>query len=71
MVWQGRDDYMRRMQASLDLEENKQEAEGGKMEEDEVEENRGKALRLAEARSKFQSLLLNTIRLEGDKRKIT
>ena len=71
MVLQGRDDYMRRMQASLDLEENKQEAEGGKMEEDEVEENRGKALRLAEARSKFQSLLLNTIRLEGDKRKIT
>ena len=70
MVLQGRDDYMRRMQASLDLEENKQEAEGGKMEE-EVEENRGKALRLAEARSKFQSLLLNTIRLEGDKRKIT
>ena len=71
MVLQGRDDYMRRMQASLDLEENKQEAEGGKMEEDEVEENRGKALRLAEARSKFQSLLLNTIRLEGYKRKIT
>ena len=71
MVLQGRDDYIRRMQASLDLEENKQEAEGGKMEEDEVEENRGKALRLAEARSKFQSLLLNTIRLEGDKRKIT
>ena len=70
MVLQGRDDYMRRMQASLDLEENKQEAEGGKMEE-EVEENRGKALRLAEARSKFQSLLLNTIRLEGYKRKIT
>ena len=70
MVLQGRDDYMRRMQASLDLEENKQEAEGGKMEE-EVEENRGKALRLAEARSKFQSLLLNTIRLEGCKRKIT
>ena len=70
MVLQGRDDYIRRMQASLDLEENKQEAEGGKMEE-EVEENRGKALRLAEARSKFQSLLLNTIRLEGDKRKIT
>ena len=55
MVLQGRDDYIRRMQASLDLEENKQEAEGGKMEEDEVEENRGKALRLAEARSKFQS----------------
>ena len=70
MVLQGRDDYIRRMQASLDLEENKQEAEGGKMEE-EVEENRGKALRLAEARSKFQSLLLNTIRLEGYKRKIT
>ena len=70
MVLQGRDDYIGRMQASLDLEENKQEAEGGKMEE-EVEENRGKALRLAEARSKFQSLLLNTIRLEGDKRKIT
>ena len=70
MVLQGRDDYIRRMQASLDLEENKQEAEGGKLEEDEVE-NRGKALRLAEARSKFQSLLLNTIRLEGDKRKIT
>ena len=69
MVLQGRDDYIRRMQASLDLEENKQEAEGGKMEE-EVEENRGKALRLAEARSKFQSLLLNTIRLEGYKRKI-
>ena len=55
---------MRRMQASLDLEENKQ-AEEEKMDE-EVEENRGKALRLAEARSKFQSLLLNTIRLEEE-----
>ena len=67
MVLQGRDDYIRRMQASLDLEEKKQ-GEGEKM--DEEVENRGKALRLAEARSKFQSLLLNTIRLERYKRKI-
>ena len=67
MVLQGRDDYIRRMQASLDLEEKKQ-GDGEKM--DEEVENRGKALRLAEARSKFQSLLLNTIRLERYKRKI-
>ena len=54
---------MRQMQvqASLDLEENKEQAADEKMEE---AENRGKALRIAEARSKFQSLLLNTIRLE-------
>ena len=55
------------LQASLDLEENKEHSAAGcameKMEEVE-EESRGKALRIAEARSKFQTLLLNTIRLE-------
>ena len=55
------------LQASLDLEENKEHPAAGcameKMEEVE-ESGRGKALRIAEARSKFQTLLLNTIRLE-------
>ena len=57
------------LQASLDLEENKGHSAAGcameKMEEEvEEESSRGKALRIAEARSKFQTLLLNTIRLE-------
>ena len=56
------------LQASLDLEEKKDHSAAGcameKMEEEVEEESRGKALRMAEARSKFQTLLLNTIRLE-------
>ena len=52
------------LQASLDLEENKEHSAMEKMEEEVEEESRGKALRIAEARSKFQTLLLNTIRLE-------
>ena len=51
---------MRRIQTSLDLEDRKQGVE----EKEKMDEDRKKALRLAETRSKFQSLLLNTIRLE-------
>ena len=57
------DEYMRRMRTSLDLEE-KAQGEGEKMDSEEVEIGALKASRLAEARSKFQSLLLNTIRLQ-------